>query len=106
MFVELPAAEAYAPLYLPSKEARACCSWARSAFLPRPFFLARRMVGPIQALRTGAARIGSGDFSQRISIKTGDELEALADQFNEMGGPLAGIRCRPEWQGGALRTGN
>src|SRR5260221_9551914 len=43
------------------------------------------MVGPIQALRAGAARIGGGDFAQRISIKTGDELEGLADQFNDMG---------------------
>jgi signal transduction histidine kinase len=51
-------------------------------------FLARRMVGPIQALRAGAARIGSGDLSQRISIKTGDELEGLADQFNDMAGRL------------------
>src|SRR5207253_304738 len=50
--------------------------------------LARRMVGAIQALRAGAARIGSGDFAQRISIKTGDELEGLADQFNDMGARL------------------
>jgi nitrate/nitrite-specific signal transduction histidine kinase len=45
-------------------------------------------VGPIRALREGAARIGSGDFAQRISIRTGDELEGLADQFNEMGDRL------------------
>jgi signal transduction histidine kinase len=51
-------------------------------------FLARRMVGPIQALRAGAARIGRGDLGQRISIKTGDELEGLADQFNDMAGRL------------------
>jgi len=31
-----------------------------------------------------AARIGRGDLSQRISVTTGDELEGLADQFNEM----------------------
>jgi len=37
------------------------------------------MPTPDQALRTGAARIGSGDLSQRISVKTGDELEALAE---------------------------
>jgi nitrate/nitrite-specific signal transduction histidine kinase len=46
------------------------------------------MVVPIQALRTGAARIGGGDLAQRISIKSGDELEALADQFNDMAGRL------------------
>src|SRR5215218_2245801 len=51
-------------------------------------FLAVRMVGPIQALRAGAERIGGGDLSQRIRIKTGDELEALADQFNDMAGRL------------------
>ena len=33
-------------------------------------------------------RIGGGDFGQRISIKTGDELEGLADQFNDMGARL------------------
>jgi len=32
-------------------------------------FLARRMVGPIQALRRGAERIGGGDFAQRINIR-------------------------------------
>jgi GAF domain-containing protein len=45
-------------------------------------------VVPIKALRWGAARLGSGDLSQRIAIKTGDEVEALADQFNEMAGRL------------------
>ena len=52
------------------------------------FLLAHRMVGPIRILQAGAARIGGGDLSQRISIKTGDELEALADQFNDMGSRL------------------
>lgn len=50
--------------------------------------LTLRLVGSIQALRAGAARIGSGDLASRISIKTGDELEALADQFNQMAGQL------------------
>jgi class 3 adenylate cyclase/HAMP domain-containing protein len=51
-------------------------------------FLAGRMVVPIRALRTGAARIGAGDLAQRISIRTGDEVETLADQFNDMAGRL------------------
>jgi two-component system, sensor histidine kinase len=42
------------------------------------------MVVPIQTIHAGAARIGSGDLTQRISIRTGDELEALAEQFNSM----------------------
>ena len=50
--------------------------------------LARRMLIPITALRTGARRLGAGDFSHRIDVHTKDELEELADQFNSMAGQL------------------
>jgi adenylate cyclase len=49
---------------------------------------ATRLLRPIEQLRLGAARIGGGDLAQRISVKSGDEFEALADQFNEMTGRL------------------
>jgi signal transduction histidine kinase/DNA-binding response OmpR family regulator len=88
MFVELPVDEAYAPLYAALQRLALALAAALIFAVLAGMFLARRMVGPIQALRTGAARVGSGDLSQRISIKTGDELEALADQFNEMAGKL------------------
>ena len=88
MFVELPVEEAYAPLYA-ALQRLAIVLLAASLFAVfAGIFLARRMVGPIQALRAGAERIGAGDLAQRISIKTGDELEGLADQFNEMGARL------------------
>lgn len=51
--------------------------------------LARRMLVPITALRAGARRLGTGDFGQRIEVRTHDELEELADQFNSMAGQLA-----------------
>ena len=88
MFVELPAEEAYAPLYAAFRRLAFILLAALAFAVVSGIFLARRMVGPIQALQAGAARIGSGDLSQRISIKTGDELEGLADQFNEMAGRL------------------
>src|SRR6202521_595704 len=50
--------------------------------------LANRLLRPVHQLRAGAAQIGSGDLSERISIHTGDELEALADQFNDMAARL------------------
>jgi signal transduction histidine kinase len=88
MFVELPIGEANAPL----KAVLLRLAWillvALSLAAFAGVFLARRMVGPIRVLRVGAARIGAGDLSQRISVKTGDELEALADQFNDMAGKL------------------
>jgi class 3 adenylate cyclase/HAMP domain-containing protein len=51
--------------------------------------LARRMLVPINALRTGARRLGAGDFSHRIEVNTKDELEELSDQFNSMASQLA-----------------
>jgi len=88
VFVELPRAEAYAPLYGSIKRSGTLLLAALAFAVLAGLVLARRMVGPIQALRAGAARLGGGDLAQRIAIKTGDELEGLADQFNEMAGRL------------------
>ena len=88
MFVELPVEEAYASLYAALQRLAIVLLGASIFAVLAGIFLARRMVGPIQALRAGAERIGSGDLAQRISIKTGDELEGLANQFNDMGARL------------------
>ena len=88
MFAELPRDEAYAPLFESMERSGLLLLLGLTLAVLSGVFLARRMVVPIKALRAGAARIGSGDLSQRISIKTGDELEALADQFNDMAGKL------------------
>ena len=88
VFVELPATEAYAPLYAALERLGFVLLAALGFAVLAGMFLAGRMVGPIQALRAGAERIGGGDLSQQIRIKTGDELEALADQFNVMAGRL------------------
>ena len=90
MFVELPIEEANAPLYATLYRS-VLLLLAGLMFALIACSLARRMVVPIQALRRGAALIGAGDLSHRISIKTGDELEGLADQFNEMAGKLQRI---------------
>ncbi|MGB7780344.1 MAG: GAF domain-containing protein [Pseudolabrys sp.] len=88
VFVELPVEEAYQPLIASIQRTALVLIGALFLAALAGIFLARRMVVPIQALRTGAARIGGGDLAQRISIKSGDELEALADQFNDMAGRL------------------
>ena len=88
VFVETPIEEAYAPLYAAIERTALVLLAALALAFAAGMFLARRMVVPIQALRAGAARLGSGDLGQRIAIKTGDEVEALADQFNDMAGRL------------------
>ncbi len=84
VFVELPVGEAYAPLYASIQRSAALLVAALILAAFAGLYLARRMIIPIRALHDGAARIGRGDLNQQISIKTGDELEALGEQFNRM----------------------
>src|SRR6202008_4942300 len=88
IFVELPLDEAYAPLYESMARTGGLLAAGLLLAVIAGLFLARRMVVPIQTLQRGAARIGGGDLGQRISINTGDELEALGDQFNSMAAQL------------------
>src|SRR3954466_9669506 len=83
MFVELPVEEAYASLYQALQRLAVVLLAASIFAVLAGVFLARRMVGPIRAWGGAAERIGSGDFAQRISIRTGNELEGLANQFND-----------------------
>jgi len=84
VIVEQPLAEAFAPLY--------SAIWRTGFFLlvglglavVASLFFARRMVTPIQSLQASAAQIGEGDLDQSIDIRTGDELEELAEEFNRM----------------------
>ena len=48
----------------------------------------RSLAGPIRALQEGATRIGRGDLASRIEVRTGDELQELAEQCNQMAGQL------------------
>jgi len=54
-------------------------------------FLTRRLTRPLELLRDGASRIGRGELGQRIDIRTHDEAEELAREFNAMAGELASL---------------
>jgi methyl-accepting chemotaxis protein len=60
------------------------------------YWLARRMSGPIQQLEDGVERVGAGQFDHRITIASGDELEQLANRFNQMAAELAVSRQKSE----------
>ncbi len=49
----------------------------------------RVVVKPLHQLKNRAAELAKRRFSGRLVINTGDELEELADAFNEMSGQLA-----------------
>ena len=84
VFVESPRAEAFAELYASILRLGLLTVAGLLVATAASFFLARALVRPIRALQEGAAQIGAGALDQKINIKTGDELEGLADQFNRM----------------------
>jgi nitrate/nitrite-specific signal transduction histidine kinase len=48
----------------------------------------RHITNPIQKLIRASAQVTAGQFKHRIEVKTGDEIETLADQFNLMSAEL------------------
>lgn len=88
VFVEQPVNEAYASIYASMGSSALLLLASLACALVAALVLSRRMTIPIQALTQGAARIGSGDLDQQLAIKTGDELEALGGQFNQMAARL------------------
>jgi len=84
VFVEQPLSEALAPLYASLQRTGLLLMAGLLLALGVSIALARRMVTPIRAIQAGAARIASGKLDQRISVRTGDELQSLAAEFNNM----------------------
>jgi class 3 adenylate cyclase/HAMP domain-containing protein len=88
VFFEQPTAQALAPIRDQLMRVALLIGIGLIVAILAGTLLARRMLIPITALRTGARRLGAGDFSHRIDVHTKDELEELADQFNSMAGQL------------------
>ena len=84
IFTSQDPSETFAPVYTLLK-------WILSAgflgiamliFLGR--FASQRIVKPIRELQKGIHTIGNGHLGYRINVKTGDEIEELGNEFNEM----------------------
>jgi signal transduction histidine kinase len=84
VIIERPAEEAYTPLYASMLRTSALLLVGFTMAVLASLFVGRRVVRPLEALRRGVERIGKGDLSHSLHLKTGDEIEILADEFNEM----------------------
>ncbi len=84
VFVEQPVSEVYSALDATVLRTVALMVAGLLFSALAAMYLARSMVRPINTLQEGAQRIGAGDLEQKIEVRTGDELEALAGQFNRM----------------------
>jgi signal transduction histidine kinase len=55
-------------------------------------FILRRVLSPVEELRKGAEKIGSGEFNHRIAVTSTDEIGSLAEVFNRMAANLQQMR--------------
>ena len=88
VFVEQPLGEALEPVRASATRTSLLLLLGMALSVVASLFLARRMVRPIRALQAGAERVGAGELGERIDVRTGDELQALAEQFNSMAARL------------------
>jgi signal transduction histidine kinase/CheY-like chemotaxis protein len=88
VFVEQPLAEADAPVYAAILRNVALLLGGLVLAFVVSLMLARRMVTPIAALGDGAEQLARGNLDYRVHVRTGDELESVAHQFNAMAAKL------------------
>lgn len=84
VLVERPATEAYAPLYTSILRTSILLLMGLGMAVLASLLIGRRVVRPLAVLQQGVARIGQGDLEHRLEIGTGDEFQALAEEFNRM----------------------
>ncbi|MAF83426.1 MAG: ATP-binding protein [Gammaproteobacteria bacterium] len=61
-------------------------------------WLARQLVAPVRAIAGGARALAAGNFTERITVTTQDELGQLADDFNVLAETLQSNRtARRRW---------
>ncbi|WP_046862656.1 adenylate/guanylate cyclase domain-containing protein [Microvirga massiliensis] len=96
VLVEQPVSEAFGPIYAALWRTGGLFLGGGALAALLAFGLARRMTGPIRILQRGTERIGAGQFDHRIEIRSGDELQHLAESFNSMAAGLALSQERQE----------
>lgn len=84
VFVERPLTEVYAPMLASLARTGGILLLVCFMAVGAAVLLGRRVVRPIEVLRRGAARLEAGELDARLELKTGDEFEELAEDFNRM----------------------
>ena len=87
-FVRQDPAESYAPLSRLVVQVTVYGLGVFAVLVLTGLTVARRIARPIGLLQEGVQKIGSGRLDQQLDLKTGDEIEQLADAFNKMAANL------------------
>ena len=84
LFVEHPRARALEPLLATLQRTLLLVALACAVALAMSATFARRMAAPLARLRSATASITTSGLPQTVELRTGDEIEDLADDFNAM----------------------
>jgi len=68
------------------------------------FYFSQLLVKPIRQLLRGTQKVAEGDFSQGVSLKSRDEIGALAESFNKMVASLEQGRTQLQQSAQELRN--
>lgn len=98
VMVERLSAEAYAPLYASLGRTGALFLLGIALAAVASAVIRRRVVLPLAVLRQGAFALGAGALEHRITLQTGNELQDLADTFNQMATQLQASHTTLETQ--------
>ena len=96
VFAEQSLEEAFRPVYASIARSVVLVLLGIAAAVVASLLLARRMVRPIREIEQRARQLGEGQFEFAIEPQSGDELQALASQFNRMAARLQEIYATQE----------
>ncbi len=84
VFVQEPEEVAFAAIRLVELSAVAILGVMLFGMLAVSAFFSRRIAGPVGELEAKSKLVAEGQLDQKLEIHTGDEIESLANQFNQM----------------------
>lgn len=91
LIAEWPKRDAFALVYSTLQQAGVFLAIILGVVVIASLLFSWRIIKPVRVLERGTRVIGEGNLDYRIHIETKDELQALADRFNEMAKNLKGI---------------
>jgi signal transduction histidine kinase/HAMP domain-containing protein/ActR/RegA family two-component response regulator len=102
MVVELPTSEALASMRQMLSLLAVLIVLGVVAAASLGLIIPRRIVQPLQVLQEGVEEIGSGNLERVIEVQTGDEIQDLAEAFNQMAANLRASQASLELWGHEL----
>jgi len=84
VITQIPAREVYEPISRMYKNILLWTLFWTAVFLVVGYQLVARIIGPLSLLESGARQISQGRLDINLDIRTGDEIESLAKNFEKM----------------------